>query len=193
MVLSKKQLIRVILPIFLVVLLVLQIQKRNEQRTERQKRELALKATNNELSKVLFQLPIYRDTVYSVFLVHIRSNNKIVFLRKGNLSERQRESSFFVHIYPKDKNILEKGTSHIPNNFKNNVTSFFYNGEQYFVSETSLPQIKISKLNLGQFGFRGDNSVSWKTSELLKDIDMGRILKENKEEIPLFDLNGNSF
>lgn len=175
------------------MLLVLQIQKRNEQRTEKQKRELALKATNNELSKVLFQLPIYRDTVYSVYLVNLRSKNKIVFLRKGNLSDKQRESSFFVHIYPKDKNILDKGASHIPNNFKNNVTSFFYNGEQYFVSETGLPQIKISKLNLGQFGFRGDNSVSWKTSELIKDIDMGRILKENKEEIPLFDLNGNSF
>jgi hypothetical protein len=191
--LSKKQLIRIILPILLVGLLVLQIQKRNEQRAEKQKRELALKATNNELSKVLFQLPIYRDTVYSVFLAHIRCSNKIIFLRKGNLSDKQKESRFFVHIYPKDKSILEKGASHIPNNFKNNVTSFFYEGEQYFVSDTSLPQIKISKLNLGQFGFRSDNSVSWKTNELLNDRDMGRILKENKEETELFDLNKDSF
>ena len=193
MAISKKHL-KIIVPLILLVLLgIFQIQKRNTQKEALAQRELALKAANNPFSKVLFQLPIYRDSVYKVYLVKMGSASKIVFLKKGAVSQKQEESSFFVHIYPKDESNLEKGMSHIPNNFKNNVTSFFYNSKAYFFSETTLPEIKISKLNLGQFGFRGDNSLSWKTTELITDKKMDRIVKENKEEIQLFKLSEDSF
>ncbi len=193
MAISKKNLKIIVLLILLVVLAIFQIQKRNAQKEGAAQREAALKATNTPFKKVLFQLPIYRDSIYKVYLVNILSDNKIVFLRKGEISEKQRESSFFVHIYPKDKNKLEKGSSHIPNNFKNNVTSFFYNNEEYFISETTLPEIKISKLNLGQFGFRGNNAVSWKISELLIEKDIGKVLKENREDMEIIELIEDSF
>lgn len=170
-----------------------QVQKRNAQRNLIQERQLALKAANHPLSKVVFQLPIYRDTVYRVYLVKETSKNKLVFLKKGCITDKQRESSFFVHIYPKDKKKLDEGINHIPNNFKNNVTSFVFNSENYYVSETDMPDLKISKLNLGQFGFRGDNSVSWQTSSLLDHEHMQRIVKENKEDVPLFSVNQVSF
>lgn len=184
---------RTIVLLLIAALCFFQVQKRNIQKKILEEKHQALKATNHPLSKVLFQLPIYRDTVYKVYLVNTNAQNKLVFLRKGNLTNKQRESSFFVHIYPKNKKRLDNGINHIPNNFKNNVTSFVFNNENYFVSETSLPNIKISKLNLGQFGFRGDNSVSWKTSSLIEDEDMQRIVKENKEDVQLFSVDQVSF
>lgn len=190
---SKKQLIRIVLPVILVLLFFFQIKKRNSQIAIFEKRETALKLTNSPFSKVLFQLPIYRDSVYRIYITKINKINKLVFLAKGNVTEKQRESSFFVHIYPKNKKKLTEGINHIPYNFKNNVTSFLYNNEMYFVSQTNLPDLKISKLNLGQFGFRGDNNISWHVSDLLTEEKIGKILKENKEGIKLFELIGDSF
>lgn len=176
-----------------VLVMLLQLNKRNTQKILAQKREIALKLTNNHLSKVLFQLPIYRDSVYKVFIIKFKSQNKIIFLKKGEISEKQKGSSFFVHIYPKDKKKLKNGLNHIPNNFKNNVTSFLYKNEEYFISETNLPEIKISKLNLGQFGFRGGNGINWKIPKLLTQKKIGKILKDNKEDVQLFELIGDSF
>lgn len=182
-----------IIIVFTILVMLLQLNKRNTQKALVQKREIALKLSNNPFSKVLFQLPIYRDSVYRVYIIKIQSQIKIVFLRTETISEQQKESNFFVHIYPKDKNKLKDGINHIPNNFKNNATSFLYENKEYFVSETNLPEIKINKLNLGQFGFRGDNSISWHIPELLTEEKVGKILKENNEEIKLFELIGDSF
>jgi len=177
----------------ILALTVFQVNKRNEQITVRQERELALKATNNPLSKVLNQLPIFRDSIYSVYIIKDKDSNKIVFLKKGTITLKQKESNFFVHIYPKDKNALKMSINHIPNNFKNNVTKFIFRNEKYFVSQTNLPNIRISKLNLGQFGFRGDNNVSWKIPHLLIDKKIANILKQNKEDVQLFGTNEDSF
>lgn len=176
-----------------VTLTIFQLIKRNEQITVRQERELALKSTNNPLNKVLFQLPIYRDSIYSVYIIKDQDSSKIVFLKKRTITVKQKESNFFVHIYPKDKNALKNSLNHIPNNFKNNVTKFIFKNEKYFVSQTNLPNIRISKLNLGQFGFRGDNNVSWKIPDLLIDKKIAGILKQNKEEVQLFGTNEDSF
>lgn len=190
---SKKLQIRAILTSLLVMLFVLQIQKRNKQIAIVQKRERALKATSSPFSKVLFQLPIYKDSVYRVYITKIDSATKLVFLKEGVLLEKQKESSFFVHIYPKDKEKLTGAINHIPNNFKNNVTSFIYENEEYFFSEINLPEIKISKLNLGQYGFRGDNSIDWKIPKLLTEKKIAKILDNNKEDVQLFELIGDSF
>ena len=191
---QKNKFLTVTLLLVLVLCIgILQLFKRQSQIESIKQRLELIEESGSPYAKLINQLPIYRDSIYSVYVTKILLEDKIVFLKKGSISKKQKESSFFVHLYPKDKSKLKEGTSHIPKNFKNNMTSFLYENEVYFVSKTKLPSIKISKLNLGQYGFRGDNSISWKIPELLTEEKIGKILKENKEDVQLFDLIGDSF
>jgi len=54
-----------------------------------------------------------------------------------------------------------------------------------YIAETSLPQIDIDKINFGQYGFRGNKSITWSVKPVLKSKSMQTLLDENGEFIPL--------
>ncbi len=177
----------------IVVLLIFQLNKRNTQIKDREVQVQLLEQTNSPYAKLLNQLPIYRDSVYNIYIANIQGSNKIVFIKKDSLSDVQRRSKFFIHIYPRDHGILAAQADHVAFNFKNNIKVFRYKGVQYFVSDTELPPYIIEKLNAGQYGYKGNNDINWKISGLLLGEKIGKILKENNEYTPIFEFERETF
>lgn len=190
---SKKQLLKIVIPILLLVILVLQINKRNTQLNLLKQKEQAILNANSNYAKLLSQRSIYRDSIYKIFVANIEGKKEIVFLKKGTLTDLQKESKFFVHLYPKNQKDLLGKANHNPINFESNFTSFDYEGQLYHVAHTELPDYVIEKLNLGQYSFRGDNSINYKIQKLIIGTEIARVLKENKEEMNIFEYLQETF
>ena len=136
--------------------------------------------------KLLGLKPVYKDSVYSIFITTISKHDKILFLATGKISDVQKESKFFMHVYPKDKSLLgENKSGNLNYDFKSNFKLFNHLGKDYYIAETSLPQIDIDKINFGQYGFRGNKSITWSVKPVLKSKSMQTLLDENGEFIPL--------
>ncbi|MBC8766915.1 hypothetical protein H4O18_02815 [Arenibacter sp. BSSL-BM3] len=191
--LSTKQLIRITLPILLVLLLVFQIRKRNSQIEHRNNEQQAILNSNSAYAKLLNQRSIYRDSIYRIYIASINDSKEIIFLKKDSLNSMQRESKFFVHLYPKNVKDLVGSVNHNTIDFKSNFTSFTINGQLYNVAHTKLPDYEIEKLNLGQYSFRGNNDVNYKITHLIDSRKVADILKENKETIDNFEYIDKSF
>ncbi|WP_157483712.1 hypothetical protein [Maribacter hydrothermalis] len=182
-----------ILPIILVLLLFFQIRKRNEQIEQRNNKQEAINSSNSVYAKLLNQRSIYRDSVYSIYIAVINDSAELIFLKRDTLNNIQRQSKFFVHLYPKDKKDLLGKTNLNAIDFKSNFSSFTINGRLFNVAHTKLPDYDIEKLNLGQYGFNGNNDVNYKISHLIDGEKVATILKENKETIENFKEIDKSF
>lgn len=144
-------------------------------------------AANSPYVKLLEQLPIYRDSSYYIYLANINSEPKIIFLKKDSISEKQRKSKFFLHIYPNDKTLLgENKFGNLAYEFNNNVKSFSFKENVYFVSSANLPNIKINKINAGQYGFKGNGNINWSINSLIEALSIKRTLEVNKEKMSQF-------
>ncbi|WP_438426166.1 hypothetical protein [Aquimarina macrocephali] len=164
-----------------------QVQKKNQYKKDIEENTRAKELANSEFVKLLDQRPIYGDSIYKIYIAKFGEHTKIVFLRKGSISEIQKESRFFLHLYPRDKTLLGESESKSPSfDFKNNVSSFTFKQSKYFVSSTNLPDIMIDKINVGQYGYRGDSKITWQISSLLSAESIEEILKINKEENNIF-------
>ncbi|MDT0554156.1 hypothetical protein [Urechidicola vernalis] len=190
MIFKKKHTIKLIkiITLFTIGLIVFaQCKKRSAQSIKTEKESLIKKEANSEYVYLLDKQPVYRDSIYNIYISEINSDTEIIFIKSDTLSEKQRKSKFFVHVYPADKNELDEGMNFIGLDFKNNSQQFIYNGRKYFVSSTTLPYINIDKINVGQYAFNGDSSINWRIKELLKRESVLKILDVNKENIFMFD------
>ncbi|WP_286812144.1 MULTISPECIES: acyltransferase family protein [unclassified Maribacter] len=174
-------------------ILILQANKRNIQLDKKEKQQIMMLKTGSEYSKLLAQRGVYSDSVYKIFIANFDGKKEIVFLKKGTLTDMQQESKFFVHLYPKNQKDLLGKANHNPINFESNFTSFDYEGQLYHVAHTELPDYVIEKLNLGQYSFRGDNSINYKIQKLIIGTEIARVLKENKEEMNIFEYLQETF
>lgn len=190
---SKKQLLKIVIPILLLIILALQINKRNTQLHLRKQKEQAILNANSNYAKLLSQRSIYRDSVYKIFVANFDGKKEIVFLKKGTLTNMQQESKLFVHLYPKNQKDLLGKANHNPINFDSNFTSFDYDGQLYHVAHTELPDYVIEKLNLGQYAYRGDNSINYKIQKLILGKDIAKILKQNNESMINFEYVEETF
>lgn len=159
----------------------------------RTNKEEAIKNSNSAYAKLLNQRSIYRDSVYSVYIAEIKDNTELIFIKRDTLSSLQRESKFFVHVYPKNTKKLVGNANHNAIDFSSNFSSFTINGQLYNVAHTKLPDYEIEKLNLGQYGFKGNNEVNYKIAHLIDGKKVATILKENKEAIENFKEIDKSF
>lgn len=190
---SKKQKIKIVVSICLLVILALQINKRNTQLNLLKQKEQAIINANSKYAKLLGQRSIYRDSVYKIYIANINDTNKIIFLKEGDLTSIRRKSKFFVHVYPVNKDLLNSVSNHIPLNFESNFQSIVFDGKTYHFASQNLPEFQISKLNLGQYGFEGDNQINWKIRDLLLESEIAFILNENDEEMSIFKPNLDNF
>lgn len=174
-------------------LFVFQIKKRNSQIEFRNQEQQVIINSSSEYAKLLKQRSIYRDSIYRIYITNINDSKELVFLKKDSLTNRERESKFFVHLYPKDAKDLLGSTNHNPINFESNFISFNFNEQVYHVAHTKLPTYEIEKLNLGQYSFRGDNSINYKIKKLILGTNVAKILKENKESINNFKYQEETF
>jgi len=178
---------------FLSVILVLQAKKRNRQITQRETFKQALEAAKTPYSKLLAQRSVYRDSVYQVYIAKINGQQQLIFMCKGELRPVQKESKFFVHLYPKDKNELKGKANHNSYNFENRPKQFMVGNEIYFYSTMQLPDFEIEKMNLGQYGFQGNNEINWRIKALLIGTDIAEILDQNDEAMAIFKLVEDNF
>jgi len=177
---NRKLLLTIIFLITVIVIIVLQIEKRNNSLVERSRIEIYKKKANSKYVKLLEQFPIYRDSVYAIYIANFNGNHEIVYLLKDSVSKVQRGSKFFLHIYPKDQTLLFE-SNFLPFDFKSNFEEFIFNEKKYFLASTNLPKIEINKINTGQYGFVGDNNINWEINGLFTAEKIEKILKMNKE------------
>ena len=190
---TSKLYFKPLLIIILTVILTLQLNKRNMLLKAKEKQEIMMLNTGTEYSKILAQRSIYRDSTYKIFIAKIDGKKELIFLKKGALTDMQRQSKFFVHLYPMYKKDLLGKANHNPINFEANFTSFEYDSDLYYVAHTQLPNYVIEKLNLGQYSYRGDNSINYKIEKLVLGTEIAKILRENKESINIFEYIEETF
>jgi len=142
--------------------------------------------SNSPYVHLLEILPVYRDSLYTIYVSKINEKNKIIYLANHSLSSRMRESKFFLHIYPQDKNLLDSTLTNIAFDFNSNFTSFQYFKKKYFVAETNLPNFKINKINTGQYGYQGDNAINWQVENIINLKRIQDVLNHNKQKIKVF-------
>lgn len=165
------------------VIIFFQIQKRNKYIKEKREMIEAKEMANSKYVKLLDYIPVYQDSTYKIYISRFGEDTKIVYLKKDSISEVQRKSKFFLHIYPKDKGLLgENEFGNLSYDFKNNVRSFNFDNTNYFISETNLPKIKINKINTGQYGYEGNNKINWEVTSLLTAKSIKETLIINKEK-----------
>ena len=133
-------------------------------------------------AQLLEKTPVYKDSVYSIYITTIQDKDKILYLREGTESSIRQESKFFIHVYPTDKDLLgKKKQGNLNFDFKNNSKKVNIAGSDYYISETDLPEIDIDKINTGQYGYRGDGSINWSISKSLKTDLMQPIIELNND------------
>ncbi|MGY3795212.1 hypothetical protein [uncultured Aquimarina sp.] len=137
--------------------------------------------------KLLEKTPIYNDSIYSIYITSINNKDKIYYVKKGELSEVQKNSKFFLHVYPVDKSLLKEKTSNLAFDFKNNAVKFMFNNEVYYVSQTDVPDLYIDKINTGQYGYNGDPAINWRIKSILRSKKILPIIKQNGDRIYLLD------
>lgn len=169
------------------VIIFFQIQKRNKYIKEKREMIEAKEMANSKYVKLIDYIPVYQDSTYKIYISRFGEDTKIVYLKKDSISEVQRKSKFFLHIYPKDKGLLgENEFGNLSYDFKNNVRSFNFDNTNYFISETNLPKIKINKINTGQYAFNGNSEINWSISSIIEAETVRKNLEFNKEKIPEF-------
>ena len=138
---------------------------------------------------LLDYFPVYKDSIYNIYIATISNIPKIIFLKKKKINSRQKESKFFVHIYPKNDSLLTANQSFIGFDFKNNTKEYNLRGKKVYISELALPKINIKKINTGQYGFRGDLEISWIVEKILTSEEIRKNLYANNEKgIYFFEL-----
>lgn len=174
-------------------IIILQANKRNKQQSSQESFEKKIGVSNSDYAKLITQRSIYRDSIYLIYVANIDGEQELIFIKKDSLTVVQRESKFFVHLYPKDSSLIKESIDHIALDFKNNPREFHVDGRKYYVSSRKLPDIEIKKLNLGQYGFRGDNAINWRINRLLVGSEIARTLRENNEDMDIFEYVPDSF
>ena len=177
---NTKSMFTIIIPITIIGIVFLQIEKRNNNLNELRQIEAYKEKANSKYVKLLDQFPVFRDSTYSIYIANFNRKHKIVYLQKDSISNVQKGSKFFLHIYPHDQTLLLK-TSFLPFDFKGYFEKFTFNETDYFLASTDLPKFDINKINTGQYGFEGDNNINWKIDGLLTAEKIDKTLKENKE------------
>lgn len=137
------------------------------------------KAKITEYDKLLYYYPVYKDSIYYIYITKITGVPKIIYLNKDSISDMQRNSKFFLHLYPKDSSLLKDNQSFLAFDFKNNVSKYNLKGRQVYISEQQLPKFKIKKINTGQYGYDGDPKINWRIQELINAEDIDKNLKGN--------------
>lgn len=177
-----KKIFAVVFLSFVIVIVLLQIQKRTQYSKDIEKKTEAQLKSKSEFVKLLDQIPIYRDSTFKIYIARFDTVNKIVFLKKDSITEIQKGSNFFLHIYPLDEELLKDTNSNfLAFDFKNDNTIFTFRDTKYFISSTDLPDFEINKINTGQYGFDGNNDITWQVESILKNEDICKILEYNKE------------
>lgn len=143
--------------------------------------------SNSPYVHLLKKIPIYRDSLYNIYVSKINDDSKIIYLKRDSLSHRVKSSKFFLHIYPIDKNLLDSGSTNLAFDFKSNFTSFRYFEKTYFVAETNLPTFKINKINTGQYAYLGDNTINWQVENIIDLKTIQGVLSHNKQRIAVFE------
>lgn len=176
--LSKRNIVIILI---LILILIFQIKKRHNDLSEIIQKELLLKQANSEYVKLVNQIPVYRDTTFNIYISNISEELKIVFFKKHTITPTQKESNFFIHIYPKDKTLVEGlNRNFLALDFKADFNQFNYNNDVYYFTSRNLPDFEIEKINIGQYGFQGDNSISWQIKSLLEASYLSEIVNYNK-------------
>jgi len=158
-----------------------QLRKRTTQTYVKKEKELAKIEANSSYVELFSHIPVYQDSVFRIYIANLTGDDEIIYLRKDILTEQQEKSKFFLHVYPVNKELLsDNKLGNLSYDFKSNFESFKYLGEDYFVAHRDLPEIAINKINTGQYGFKGDGKISWKTKDLLTQEDIIRTLQANK-------------
>lgn len=167
---------------FIVLIIVFQIYKKIEYQTEEEKISKAKIMSNSEYVKLLDQLPVYRDSVFSIYIANFYDKNKIIYFKKDSITLLEANSKFFLHLYPKNKKLLNQvNSTNISYDFRSNFKSFKYMEKTYFYSEIDLPDFIIEKINTGQYGYNQNNSISWQIKHVLRGEYIKGVLGENGE------------
>tara|TARA_B110000114_G_scaffold173855_1_gene201822 strand:- start:2580 stop:3146 length:567 start_codon:yes stop_codon:yes gene_type:complete len=179
---AKNKLIKLIFFIGVFLIFFFQIEKKRASF----KKDIYLNNKSQEITdykKLLELFPVYKDSIYYIYIAKINNHPKIIYLKKSTINEVQKESKFFVHIYPKDRSVLNRNQNFLSFDFKNNVKEYDLKGRKVFISELDLPQIAIKKINTGQYGFRGRSSeISWRIEKTLTFQEIKKNLNANKEK-----------
>lgn len=165
------------------VIIFFQIQKRNKYIKEKREMIEAKEMANSKYVKLLDYIPVYQDSIYKIYISRFGEDTKIVYLKKDSISEVQRKSKFFLHIYPQAPSVFKNSNSKmLPFNFNNNTSTFTFKKMKYFVSSANLPDFAIDKINTGQYGYEGNNKINWEITSLLTAKSIKETLKINKEK-----------
>lgn len=165
------------------VIIFFQIQKKNEYIKEKKEMVEAKEKANSKYVKLIDQIPVYEDSIYKIYISRFGEDTKIVFLKKDSISEVQRKSKFFLHIYPQDPSLfINSNSKMLPFDFNNNASTFTFKKMKYFVSSANLPDFAIDKINTGQYGYEGNNKINWEITSLLTAKSIAETLKINKEK-----------
>jgi len=126
------------------------------------------KLENKSYLKFIDQRPIYKDSMYEIYIDQNEGVKKIIYLKKEIVSDKEIDSKFFLHVYPEDRTILKNGDNFLGFDFKNNVKVIEKDNQKYFISETILPNINMKLINTGLYGYKGNGQIYWQIKELLK-------------------------
>lgn len=109
-----------IVALVLIIIIIFQINKKNKAIANDK-----VKVDNiSDYDELIDLVPIYKDETYYVYIAKILNIPKILYLRRNNISQIQKESKFFVHLYPKDTTLLKDNQNFLAFDFKNNGKSF---------------------------------------------------------------------
>lgn len=184
---NAKLVIRFASFILVMLLFYFQLVKRNNKLLLINEKDHQIEMANSPYVKVLSQLPVYRDTIYRIYIANIEGNNEIIFLKKDSISEVQKRSKFFFHVYPQNEAILIKSkTKMLTYDFKNNAKEFTYNKEKYYVSSAVLPSFHIKKINVGQYAFNGNSKINWRVNKIITSQKV--LEKMQMNDIKMIDL-----
>lgn len=160
---------------FVLVICVLQAVKLNSHK------DPTIVGCSQEYLKFINLSPVYKDSTFNIYISQVESSNKIIFFKKDGISDRQLRSKFFLHIYPKDHRLLGEGQNLLTYDFRPKFFQCDLNGIKVYIAECDLPNIDINKINIGQYGYLGNNEISWRISAVLKSRHINEILQKNKE------------
>ena len=122
-----------------------------------------------ELPKEYQSLIESKPLISNVFDVHLIESNgtqKLVYFSKGELTDKKRESPFFLHLHLLNENKTDqngKPIKFINKDFKGEVKSYFFKGAEYHIAFKEISAFIYSKIETGQWNYKGDKTISWST------------------------------
>lgn len=164
---EKSTYIVVVLCVLVVMVIVLKDYSSKEENIEAV--QVAVKRpANNSYLELLNKAAVYKDSICEIYIEELEGANRIIYLKRDTISEKEIESKYFLHVYPANKTLLKNGDNFLGLDFKNNVIEIEKDNQKYFFSDAILPNIKISAINTGLYGYKGNNSIYWQIENLLK-------------------------